>query len=145
LDVGVVEDAVGDQAVQADAGLVEGVVAAAPGCVGDGGELALEGCLPIGVPGRHLTEPWPRFRRLLPDRKQQTAQCPGCPWEVRGEGPQPPIAGPNSVPGGWGDDVAAAAAPVDPLQDTGAVAGAAGGQVDAPLGCQVAMAALMSR
>jgi hypothetical protein len=46
LDLGVVEDAAGDQAVQADAGLVQGVVAQAFGCAGDVGQLLVEAFCP---------------------------------------------------------------------------------------------------
>lgn len=86
-DLGVVQDAAGDQAVQADAGLVEGVIATALGRVGDGGELALERCLPVGVTGGLLAEPRHRLRPLLPDRDKQVAQRPGDLRQVDGDRP----------------------------------------------------------
>jgi hypothetical protein len=105
----------------------------------------LEGGLPVGVAGGRLLKPRRWFWLLLPGWEQQAAQRPGGAEEVWGEGPQPPVAAAEGVLGGWGDDVAAAAAPVDLLKDAGAVASAGGSKVDALLGCQVTMAALMSR
>ena len=52
IDVSAVEDAAGDQAVEADPGLVEGVVAATLGGVGDVGEFLLEGHLAVGTGSR---------------------------------------------------------------------------------------------
>ena len=68
LDLSVIQDAAGNQAVQTDGGLVESVVAAALGRPGDGGELLVEGCPPVGVTGGLLAEPRRRFRPLLRDR-----------------------------------------------------------------------------
>jgi hypothetical protein len=80
LDLGAVQNTAGDQAVQADPGLVEGVVAAALGCLGDRGEFLLEGDAPVGVARCLLTEPRQRAWRLLLDRAKQVTQRP---WDLR--------------------------------------------------------------
>jgi hypothetical protein len=52
VDVSAVEDAAGDQAVEADPGLVQGVVAAAFGGVGDGSQFLVEDGLAVGMASR---------------------------------------------------------------------------------------------
>ena len=49
LDLVAGEDAAGDQAVETDPGLVQGVVAAAFGGVGDGGQFLLERGAAVGM------------------------------------------------------------------------------------------------
>jgi hypothetical protein len=56
FDLRAVEDAAGDEAVEADAGLVEGVVAGASGCGGNGGEFPLQDLAAVGVAGRLVPE-----------------------------------------------------------------------------------------
>ena len=76
LDVSAVEDAAGDQAVEADPGLVEGVVAAALGGMGDLDEFLLEGGLAVGMAGGSRLEPGRRGRRrwVGSGRAEQAAQ-----------------------------------------------------------------------
>jgi hypothetical protein len=56
FDLCAVEDAAGDEAVEADAGLVEGMVPGASGCGGDGGEFLLQDLAAVGVAGRLVPE-----------------------------------------------------------------------------------------
>jgi hypothetical protein len=68
VDLVTIQDAAAGQAIQADAGLVEGVVAVAAWCLGDRSEFLLEGGAPVGVTGVLLVEPRRGRWLLLPDR-----------------------------------------------------------------------------
>jgi hypothetical protein len=56
LDLVAGEDAAGDQTVEADSGLVQGMVAAAFGGVGDGGQFLLERGAAVGMASRGWVE-----------------------------------------------------------------------------------------
>src|SRR5829696_7318968 len=52
--------------------------------------------------------------------------------EFGGEWPQPPVLAAAGMSRRWGDHIAAAAAPIHPLQQGGPVAAAGWGQVEVP-------------
>ena len=98
------DDATGDQAVETNPGLVQGVVAAASGGVGHGGELLVEDHLAVGMASRSRVEPCPRgWLRSLCSRVEEAAH---------------PVGAAAGMLRGWGDDVAAAA-PASPHGQAG--------------------------
>jgi hypothetical protein len=134
LDLGLVEDAAGDQGVEVAGGAPELVVAAASGCGGDGGGLLLEGALSVGMAGRGGPDGW-RWRVLdaawgqqLLERGRDVAE--GCVDAAAGD-PSVAAAG-VGMGGGWGHDVAVGGAVVDVVQDADLVGEAGGGHVDVP-------------
>jgi hypothetical protein len=150
VDLAVLEGATGDEVVEVAAGLPQPPVPLPDRSVGDAAELLGQrrprvrrhdtaggrygddwGGWPVGLPvlqplqegGRHRDE-----------------------WGSKVTAGHELVAQPAVVAAWGGDHIPAATSPIDMRQPTGlVVAEAGGGQVDAPLGCQVTMAALISR
>jgi hypothetical protein len=127
LDLVAGEDAAGDQAVEANPGLVQGVVAAAFGGVGDGGQFPLERGAAVGMASRGWVERCCGNRLSsgvgsggVEEAAQRRRRC----GEFGGEWPPPPVAAAAGMSGRWGDYIAAAAPPVHLLQQAGPVAAA---------------------
>ena len=150
VDFSVVEGAGGDQVVEVAGRLPQLAVAVADRGGGDPGELFGQHC--PGVPstrgvagGRELD---PTRRSLELGRLEPLEQHRGNPVRWSGEiAPGcPPVGAAGGMTAGWGDHIATPAPPVHmgqaPRLD---VAQVGGGQVDAPLGCQLTTAAVMSR
>jgi hypothetical protein len=144
LDLVAGEDATGDQTVEADSGLIQGVVAAASGGVGDGGQFLLERGAAVGMGGRGWAER-DRGDRLswvgsggVEEAAQRRRRC----GEFGGEWPQPPVGAAAGMSGWWGDHIAAAATPVHLLQQAGPVARAGWGEVEVPAAARSELAVL---
>jgi hypothetical protein len=134
LDLIASEDATGDEAIEADSGLVQGAVAAAFGSVSDGGQLSLERGAAVGMASRGWAERCrgSGLRSLGSGEVEEAVQWRRRCGEFRGEWPQPPVLAASGMSGGWGDNVAAAATPVHVLQQAGPVAAAGWGQIEVP-------------
>ena len=134
LDLVAGEDAAGDQAVEANPGLVQGMVAAASGSVGDGGQFLLERGAAVGMASKGRAERC-RGNRLSgvgSGGVEEAAQRHRRWGELGGEWPQPPVAAAAGMSRRWGDHIAAAAPPVHLLQQAGPVAAAGWGHIEVP-------------
>ena len=148
LDLMLVEGAGGDQVVEVAGGLPQPLVALPVVGGGDPSQLLSEGRLPIArswsVAHRDGDDRGGSVGLAMLQSLQQWWGHPGyCGIQVPASDPLVGVAG--DMAAGWGNDIAATTPPVHLLEIAGTdVAQAGRGQIDAPLGCQLPTAAVMS-
>jgi hypothetical protein len=135
VDLVVVEGAGGDQVVEVAGGLPQPLVALAPGSGGDPSQFLSEGGLPVARSGSvaHRDGDWGGSVGLARLQPLQQGRWHLGQWGVQVPAGDPGVGVARAVAAGWGDDIAATAPPVHPLQVAGSdVAQAGNSQVIVP-------------